>query len=478
MAKQADDKNFEDLFRKRLADHEEIPPPMAWEEIAPKIGKNGVPYWRYGLPLLLLLLLFFGVGYWAWEGDEQLLGLREQTKVKSDIVTNHNQKQEEKKQVVDSPLQSDKKKNTEPSSKQKTQHIKVNTTRNSKLAGLKSSHTTSSATKQVVDKLSTTNVIIPSNNTTTLGLGIDTPLTMASSSALSELHSGKPTSVTFFASLQVHLNQVTRPLLGLERQEVSILPEHTPLLPVISKVEKTVAVLPKRVKQPASYSFFIAPNYSYERLVSNKSDEWLISSNSNMNEFNWGNVGLSTGLGYRKPIGKGNRLAVFGNVEYTLLRKARNVNLASSVPTGNMTFLDTAGTLQIVPQYTPATYQSNMTYHLLGLRLGVAITPFANQPNQQLILAGGTDALLKFNLTPKGLLTLEHKQFIHPVGMIGYEVSYPVSANTKLKIMPYVNYYFSSLLTKESSLGVKPYTFGLRLSISFQSKSKKGKLGL
>ena len=64
MAKDAKDKKFEELFRKRLAGHEEAPPPMAWEQIAPKIGKNGVPYWRYGLPLLLLLLISFGSWYW------------------------------------------------------------------------------------------------------------------------------------------------------------------------------------------------------------------------------------------------------------------------------------------------------------------------------------------------------------------------------------------------------------------------------
>ena len=470
MAKQADDHKFEELFKKRLGNHEEAPPPMAWEKIAPKIGKNGFSYKRY---ILLLLLLLIPAGTYVWSE----FGLSDTPpKKETDLEKNTLQHQSVIPNTLDeqshlNALKDEKNKELHPLNQNDVAQNDVNTSKKDQQISsddwnqlnLYDQNAGKDQTKSIYQDQKLTHTAndhrqIIENQKDKRELKIDAIDKSLHSKALGmKLKIAKNDSSTSKEA----------------QEEIELFRKHICLLPDLQKEMLILA----NAKQPKARSekhqeiiYFIAPNYSFERVETNRNDDLFVTSNDEINQFNTSNIGLSAGIGYRSSFGHSKRFAAFGNLEYSLLRKRTRFNVTTPIPTGQFTFFDSVGTLNIQPTFEPTAVDEIALYHLLGLRIGIDWALARSNLNKRIVLTAGLDGLLAHQLPTVDFLNLEHKSFVHPVGTLGYELSYPLSDRLRLKVMPYVSYYFSSLFTESSSITSRPYTIGFRLSLGFQRK--------
>ncbi|MGB0525871.1 MAG: hypothetical protein ACPGJS_23025 [Flammeovirgaceae bacterium] len=471
MAKQANDKKFEEIFKQRLGGYEEAPPPMAWEQITPQIGKNGWPHWRYLLPLFVF---FIGIGVWV-SLSEQGAGKQQTTN-------------QARQHTTEEVLTLNKEKETKHPISDAYNHInhqtnKGNVGENRLKDGVEDKHDHAHAQKvgNITNNLSSevknpsgTNTNHTQGTTKQHGKSSHTDVNVAPKDALSE--SAYTMNGSGFRLGKGHV--LTDKMISLAGKMPNLITGIYADLPEVKGLEKSAKQSPLKPKSSNELFFFAEPVYTYERVYTNSSDGILVESGANNPSFTGQNLGVKLGLGVRHALAN-KRVALFGNVEYSLLRKEGNFKLTSAHPTAYHTYFDSAGVLHISPLFKPEQVKARASYHLLGVRLGADFLPFASKPNQRIVVGGGFDALLASRLTVEGngdmALQLNEKRYIHPVGLLGYELTHTLSDRLTMKVMPNVTYYFSSLLDRSSTIGSKPYTVGLRVTFSLNSSSNLNK---
>lgn len=439
--KEAEDNIFEDLFRERLGDYEEAPPPQAWDKIAPQIGHNGLPYWRYLLPLLLLLLVSGGI-WLGWEGvfDTANLQANRLEKNEPSVALSEGGKLEEyavkQEKYNADPVENEfvnEELRTEDLVPNKGENID-NQTVNDKI--LKTQTTKNTDYKRSDDGGAVLLKSLISNN--------------------------KPSKNTLTTSLKNS---------DKEEKEMS-LATLTPCLTCVTIADIEIKTIPKERKRPPrfiEYELYAAPIYSYGRIATNQSDDWLVSSPDGVQQFSTGNLGIKVGLNKRFGLGQGKRLGVLAGVEYSLLRKEVSIDLTSAKPIDYHSCPDSLGIWHVQPIFETVQHKQQVTAHLLGVRLGADYAPFTGKPNQRIVFGMGLDAMIHNN-TNSSTFDLRNGQLLHPLGYLAYEWRHELSDRMFLKFSPNLTYYFSSLLANGSTFGAKPYTVGIKLSLGIKSK--------
>ena len=426
MENEYNDKEFENLFRKSFEDFEDFPAPDAWEKISGEISQKPTSFWKRFWPFLLLLPFCIRLIQGTTNGES----------------VNH-LKPSENQHLLSSRTEK-----TVRLSKTEKRLGKSKTTKNTNSITDKPTPKKQKSRESIAEAKQTPKVLPDSKKQNAINKHkVKVPILVKKE----DNEKAKGNSKEELIQYEQFVNSV------LANQTISVEKPAKNRLPLATDEHEESAV---EKKNKGHWFFQLSPLYTASRVAANSSDEWLIDENQESKGLNAQNIGLSFGMGWEKQLTP--RLLLDASLNYSILRKKLTFNYKSLQSPTFQTSFDSAGMLFLNPQFEERKVDGRATYQLVSSRIGLNYQPFPNKPKQWVTLGLGVDALFDLQTKPSDLLRLEEQKSLHPVAYLGYEWRTKLGNGT-LGISPNVNYYFSSLLSEQSSISNKPYTMGLRL---------------